>query len=424
MSYTPRLLLVGCGLMGKRHIGGIYEIRKSGLFRARLVGVVDAIPERASEAAQLAEKMLGERPMQFSSLHEAERAAEFEAADICTDPATHHKIAQPLLERGVSCIVEKPLSPTVRGCKLMLDAANRGGGILALAENYRRDPANRLAKWMIEGGELGGWLAAAQIVVGGGDNVLLTPWRHKKSGGILIDLCCHYTDIFLYYFGPPSGVQGSSALLRRTRYERRVRGDSVEKTSLEAEAEDFLSACYFYGGAVATLFVNLAASGEGIWRRTVYLEEGSIDVPMERTGEPVKTSRPSDSDYLTLRPHTVFTGQRTGTPYSLSPSTAAEVYDKETRALFPGLINGYKMDFWEVDRKLIALELLDFLRCVVDGGRPETGGFEGMLSVAMVLAALESSHLGRTVSLDGILELKTERYQERINKELGLVSDK
>jgi predicted dehydrogenase len=411
--------------MGKRHIRGLAEARRHGLCGARLVGVIDKVSDRASEAAELAERLLGERPAVFTSLEDAVEGVEFEAADVCTEPASHHLVAEPLLEAGVSCLVEKPLSITVRGCRRILDASIKGGAVLAVAENYRRDPVNRLAKAIIDGGELGGWIGALHIIAGGGDAVLLSPWRHKLSGGILIDLCCHYMDIFNYFFGAPERVSGFAALLRKVRYLREAGGNAVKKTPVEAEAEDFLDTTLHYRDNIVAKFVaNLAVTGEGVWRRLVFFEGGSMEIPMERTGEPLRVSKPLDQDYLELMPHTAFLGQKPGEPYSVSQTAAEEIYDRETRALFPGILNGYKMDFWEADSKLIALELADFFRCVEEGGVPETGGREGMLSVAMVVAALESSYAGRSVRLEDVLELKVEGYQARINRDIGLISDK
>ncbi|GBC70743.1 Putative oxidoreductase YteT [Candidatus Calditenuaceae archaeon HR02] len=425
MSSPPRFILVGCGLMGKRHIRGLAEARRHGLCSARLVGVIDKVPERASEAAELAEKLLGERPAVFTSLEDAMKGAELEAADICTEPASHHLVAEPLLEAGVSCLVEKPLSITVRGCRRILDASVRGGAVLAVAENYRRDPVNRLAKAVIDGGELGRWIGALHIIAGGGDAVLLSAWRHKLAGGILIDLCCHYMDIYNYFFGAPEKVSGFAALLRKVRYAREAGGLAVRKTPVEAEAEDSLDATLHYRDEIVAKFIaNLAVTGEGVWHRLVFLEGGSIEIPMERTGEPLKISKPLDQDYLELMPHTTFLGQKPGEPYKVSPTAAEEIYDRETRILFPGILNGYRMDFWEADRKLIALELADFFHCVEEGGVPETGGREGMLSVAMVIAALESSYAGKSVRLEDVLDLKIEGYQERVNREIGLISDK
>jgi predicted dehydrogenase len=101
----------------------------------------------------------------------------------------------------------------------------------------------------------------------------------------------------------------------------------------------------------------------------------------------------------------------------------AEVYDRYTLRLFPGLLNGYSLSFQEADRKLIALEMLDFLDAVLTGGKPETGGVEGLLSVAMIMAALESSVAGRRVTLREVLDLKIEEYQGQINRQLGIASD-
>ncbi|MEM0482146.1 MAG: Gfo/Idh/MocA family oxidoreductase [Nitrososphaerota archaeon] len=425
MRRRPRFILVGCGLMGRRHIRGLAVARRHGLCNAELVGVIDTVPERSSEAAELAERLLGERPAIFTSLEDAVKGVEFEAADVCTEPSSHHLVAEPLLEAGVNCLVEKPLSITVRGCRRILDASVKGKAVLAVAENYRRDPVNRLTKAVIDGGELGSWIGALHIIAGGGDAVLLSPWRHKLSGGILIDLCCHYMDVFNYFFGAPERVSGLAALLRKVRYMREGGGEEVKKTPVEAEAEDFLDATLHYGDNIAAKFVaNLAVTGEGVWRRLIFFEDGSIEIPMERTGEPLKISKPLDQDYLGLMPHTAFLGQKLGEPYRISPAAAAEIYDRETRVLFPGILNGYRMDFWEADSKLIALELSDFFRCVEEGGVPETGGREGMLSVAMVAAALESSYVGKSVRLEDVLDLRVESYQGKINREIGLISDK
>lgn len=411
--------------MGRRHIAGLSEGVRNGLFDVRLAGVVDVMAERAGEAAELAEKLLGRRPAVYGSVNEAVKSIEFEAADICTEPSTHHRVAEPLLESGIGCLVEKPLSTTVRGCRKILDASRRGGTLLAVAENYRRDPANRLTKAIIERGELGDWMTCVQIVIGGGDAVLITPWRHSRTGGILIDLCCHYADIFYYFFGAPRTISAAAGLLRRIRFARSPEGDDVRRLEFRAEAEDFLDAVYNFGESrLCSLHANLAAAGEGLWRRLIHLEHGSIEVPMERTGLPVKISRPIDRDYLSLKPHTIFTGQRPAEPYRVTAGEAEEIYDAETRALFPGLLNGYEMDFWEADRKLIALELSDFFKSLEGGSEPETGGWEGTLAVAMIAAALESSLLGRSVSLEDVLELRVEAYQERLNREMGLISDK
>ena len=68
------------------------------------------------------------------------------AVDVVTDGSTHHQVAVPALLAGKHALVEKPLGITMRACQSMIDAASEGGAVLATAENYRRDPPNRLAR--------------------------------------------------------------------------------------------------------------------------------------------------------------------------------------------------------------------------------------------------------------------------------------
>ncbi len=75
-----------------------------------------------------------------------------EALDVVTGPAVHHLVAVPALEEGLHVVCEKPLGITVRACRAIVDAAARSDVVLATAENYRRDPANRLARAVIERG--------------------------------------------------------------------------------------------------------------------------------------------------------------------------------------------------------------------------------------------------------------------------------
>lgn len=95
-----------------------------------------------------------------------------------------------------------------------------------------------------------------------------------------------------------------------------------------------------------------------------------------------------------------------------------ETYDEHTKALFPNVRNGYRVGFEEVDRKLIALELLDFIDSVRDNRRPETEAYDGMMAVAMIYSALESSLSGEAVKLDDIVNMKIQDYQNQISGEL------
>src|SRR5579875_3388749 len=91
----------------------------------------------------------------------------------------------------------------------MVEASKRTGTILATAENYRRDPPNRVAKAVIDSGMLGHLHLMVQLSLGGDDQVIITPWRHMKDrGAIGMDMGVHYTDIIQYYLGPFASIEG------------------------------------------------------------------------------------------------------------------------------------------------------------------------------------------------------------------------
>ena len=100
-------------------------------------------------------------------------------------------------------MVEKPLALTIRGCNRVIAAAERSGKLLSVAENFRRDPMNRLVRAMLDAGVIGAPQSILETSVHGRDHILITPWRHQKlSGTITLDAGVHNADILHYYFGP------------------------------------------------------------------------------------------------------------------------------------------------------------------------------------------------------------------------------
>src|SRR4029450_13454926 len=102
-------------------------------------------------------ELLWQRPSVFAGA--AKMVAEFdglEAATCTTDSGSHHRVATELLQLGLHTLCEKPLALTLRGCHRIVDAAERSGKILSVAENFRRDPINRLVRALLAEGALGG----------------------------------------------------------------------------------------------------------------------------------------------------------------------------------------------------------------------------------------------------------------------------
>ena len=78
--------------------------------------------------------------------------------------------------------------------------------MLSVAENYRRDGPNRLARRVLDAGLLGHVHAMVETNIGGSDGVLISPWRHiRESGPMALDMGGPFLDSFNYYPGDRKG---------------------------------------------------------------------------------------------------------------------------------------------------------------------------------------------------------------------------
>lgn len=78
-----------------------------------------------------------------------------DAAAISTPGDSHHAIGAYLAERGVSMIVETPMAATLPLCDVLIDAVERNGVKLEVAEQYCRDPLHLMKRRIVEQGLIG-----------------------------------------------------------------------------------------------------------------------------------------------------------------------------------------------------------------------------------------------------------------------------
>ncbi|MCB0000666.1 MAG: hypothetical protein KDE56_33105, partial [Anaerolineales bacterium] len=67
-----------------------------------------------------------------------------------------------------------------------------------------------------------------------------------------------------------------------------------------------------------------------------------------------------------------------------------------------------------------AIQQHDWLQAIERGDQPETDGREGVRDLAAAFAMIESSQLGRTVTLDEVLNGSVAGYQQEINDYYGI----
>lgn len=395
---TLRLAIAGCGVMGRRHVLGLGRLRAIAGLPFELVAAIDPVPESAAALAEIAAEQLGVRPATYSSLDEALGAFPLDAIDITTAPHLHPAVAHAALAHGLHVLVEKPIALTVHGGQEMIAAAQQARRVLAVAENYRLDPMNRLAQALLAAGVVGTPFLIEQRLSGWGERVVITPWRHHRlSGGIGVDMGVHYADMLEFLLGPLHSLCGMGRVVDT---ERRGRDGSLHP----ADAEDLiLGVARFANGTLASWTLNLAGRNETEFTRTIHGMRGTLAIPQDRTGAALR---------LTLR--------EGGASREVPPEEHLDLVpdfrlDPITAALFGGdRLASYETPWAETDANLLAIELADFAHAITTGEAPETDGPQGLRSLAIAYGFLEADRLGRTVTVDELIQGTAIPYQDAI----------
>ncbi len=419
MTEPLRLAIVGCGGMGRRHLAGLAELARSSARSVRLVAVCDPRPDNANNLAQEAETLLGARPHVYASAPEMMMAEpELEAAGCTTDTGSHHLVASELLDLGLHTLCEKPLALTLRGARMIEERARAAGRVLSVAENFRRDPMNRLVRALVDGGAIGTPRLIVEQAIGGRDAILITPWRHRKlSGAMPVDAGVHSADLIQYFFGPVRQASGTVRLFEPVRRKRQTAGPGgfYERWAqdmpdeIEADGEDAIFGVLdFESGAVGQWTDNHAGHGLAVRSRQLFGSTGSIVAPGDRTGDAVRLVLDDGRDLAGE-------GVLDHAPgYRLEP-LAAELFGAERPA-------AYDLDFATTDRKLIALEYDELARCVRTGAAPEVDAEVAVRDLALVYALFESSVAGRALSLQDVISGAVDEYQGEIDRQLAWAS--
>jgi predicted dehydrogenase len=384
-----------------------------------LVAVCDLNQDNAEFLAGEATDLLGRRPRVYADIAVMARelGGDLQGASITTEVASHHRVAVACLEAGLHVMCEKPLALTVRACDVIAEAAARHQRIVSVAENYRRDPINRLARALIQDGAIGDPRLMIETHIGGQNRIAITPWRHMKhTGTIAVDAGVHYADILRYLIGEIRTVFGEARLHEKVRFNTGSAGPGgfyarwsadfpaqIEPTGADALYAQLL----FENGAIGQWVDDNAGHGQPTRTRQVFGSRGSLESPGDRNGRPNIVhlddgSAVDDARVLELAPS-----------YRLDP-LAAELFGGER-------VWTYDLEFNDTDSRLLALEYHELGACVASGAQPEVTLDEGRRDLALTYAPFESGLLGRAVTIAEVLSGAASEYQREIDATLGLV---
>lgn len=196
---SRRILVVGCGSIGERHIRCLLRTSRV------TVGVCEPNHELRSRVAD-AYGITN----QFASL-DAALSQPWDGAVIATPAPSHVPIAVQLLKAGVAPLIEKPLSVSIDGVDELADLARTRGLPVCVAYVYRAHPAASNMRNAIRSGRFG---APRQLVAVAGQHfpTYRPAYRqtyyadHASGGGAVQDALTHVLNLAEWIAGPITSV--------------------------------------------------------------------------------------------------------------------------------------------------------------------------------------------------------------------------
>lgn len=195
-----RILIVGLGSIGKRHLRLARELIPNADIRVLRHQATNEVPEYSSGC--------------FSSIEEAVAFAP-QIAVIASPAPFHIATAQALAEVGVHLLIEKPLSASLSGVMQLLETCQNQSVVLLTGYNLRFLPSLQRYRDLLGEGVVGKVLSVRCEI-----GQYLPSWRldsdyrqgvsarHELGGGVLLELS-HELDYLRWIFGEVDWVKAS-----------------------------------------------------------------------------------------------------------------------------------------------------------------------------------------------------------------------
>ena len=249
-----KILVVGCGSIGERHI------RNLKMLSVDKIIACDTSPERLA--------LMKEKYDIHETYTELQKAMDqgIDAVLVCTPPSTHIPIALKAVDYNAHVFIEKPMSNSLDGVDELIKKASKNRLIICVGYNFRFHQGLKLAKEIVDRGEIGKILFARAEF-----GQYLPDWRpwqdYKQSytakkdlgGGIILD-GSHEIDYMRWLLGDIEQIFCFAGKI----------------SSLEVETEDVAEILLkFKSGAIGEIHLDFVRPG---YSRTCELigEEGVI----------------------------------------------------------------------------------------------------------------------------------------------------
>lgn len=339
-----KTVLVGCGGIADHWLTCLKAMPE-----VEVAGLVDIRAEAAKAKAEkygLAAARIG------ADLAEILRAVRPEALFNCTIPAAHTATTLLGLEAGCHVLTEKPLADTLENARALAAASRRTGKLLAVMQNRRYNRHILALKRFLESGAIGKITTVTS-------HYFMPQFRKHfltMPHVLLLDMAIHTFDAARFLMG----------------------ADAADVFALEWNPpgswfERDASAVVIFrmtDGSVFTYQGSWCAEGLSTPYESVWRIIGDAGTAIWDGAEGLRAQ--------SVKPVWVNNGWRRDIVDAVIPADAP-----------PGQEEGH------------AAVIREFVRCVREGGRPQTDCVDNLRSLAMVFGAIRSAEQGARVSVGG-----------------------
>lgn len=358
MKQTIQIAIAGAGLVGRRHVAAIDQLKN-----VALCAVVDPGEDARSFAA--------ERGLPcFDTLDELFQYQTPDGVVLATPTPLHVSQALECVKQSCPVLVEKPLGTSAQEAAQLVVAAEKSNVPLLVGHHRRHNPLIRKAHEAVSDGEIGD-VRAVHVncwFYKPDDYFDTAPWRKKLGAGPISVNLVHDVDLIRYLCGEVVSVQAQAAPSARG-----------------FENEDVAAAVLRFGnGAIGTITVSDSIVSPWSWELTS--REYPIYPPTPESCYMIGGSQGS----LSVPDLRLWTHQG-GVQDWWTPISATSL----TRGASDPLVN----------------QMAHFARVVRREEAPLVSGTEGLLTLQVIEAIQQACASGETVQIPGtqMLEFSKEK---------------
>jgi predicted dehydrogenase len=196
--------IIGAGSRGIAAFGEIIKKHPG----AELVALCDPNPVRMKEGARI----LGLELNFYGSITEMIKQEKLDAVVITSPDFYHEENAVEALKSGINVLIDKPLATTVKGCRNIIETAEKTGKVIMIGFNLRHNAVLKRLKSIISAGTVGDVFLLENREFYDGGRTYMSRWNrsYAKCGGLWIHKGSHDFDVFQWLLDFPKPVKVSS----------------------------------------------------------------------------------------------------------------------------------------------------------------------------------------------------------------------